>query len=175
VYEDAEVKIESDCGVELPAGQSGIIAVRTSQMVTSYWTQDAPDIFRDGWFYPGDIGYLTENNELYVEGRVDARLNYEGQKILATSLESELCEVDGVDDAFVTVCPRPNTREDCLVAMIASELDSSALRRLASPILSPRRFRLIVVPRVPRNHMGKLERGPLTAYCEQQIQKAADA
>ena len=67
----ATVEVSDEEGNVLPAGQEGIIRISTTSMVTSYIGEPeaAAKAFRDGWFYPGDIGYQLETGDFYVTGR----------------------------------------------------------------------------------------------------------
>ena len=54
----AAVEIVDEGGKALPAGREGSVRIRTAQTVTGYVGNpaEAETAFRDGWFYPGDIG-----------------------------------------------------------------------------------------------------------------------
>jgi len=164
LYEDVELRTEAEDGTQLGVGERGIVAVRSPRTVTEYMGGDAQHIFKDGWFYPGDMGYVTTERELYIDGRVDDRLTIFGDKLLAPQLESQLCADSSIREAFVAVVKRDNSER--FVVLAVSDSEKSALRAQVSVVLGGRPFDLIKVPRVPRNHMGKYDRNALTAYCQ---------
>ena len=47
-------------------------------------------MFRDGWFYPGDIGVLHPDGMLIILGRERALLNFGGDKVRAEIVEGVL-------------------------------------------------------------------------------------
>ena len=64
-------QIVDEGGKALPAGREGSVRIRTAQTVTGYVGNpaEAETAFRDGWFYPGDIGSLRDDRLLLILGR----------------------------------------------------------------------------------------------------------
>lgn len=70
-------------GQPLPPGESGEFRVAIEGMPQGYHCEPpgaAPSRFRDGWFYPGDIGRVTADGLVFVEGRADDIVNLGGHK-----------------------------------------------------------------------------------------------
>ena len=63
--------------------------------------------FRDGWFYPGDIGALAAGGWLTFRGRADDVINYGGAKIVPSDLEAVLAAHPAVADVAVVGVPHP--------------------------------------------------------------------
>ncbi len=68
----AKIKIVAPDGSKCPVGRQGeIYAQGLGQMMCYY---NAPDktasVFSDGWYHTGDVGYLDEDNYLYLVGRM---------------------------------------------------------------------------------------------------------
>ena len=83
IDKDAQVEIvDEDLGI-LDAGKVGIIRVRTSNQSSGIFGPDGRgDAFApDGWFYPGDRGFIDKSGLLYVIGRIDDLINKGGIKI----------------------------------------------------------------------------------------------
>src|SRR6266700_2932591 len=87
----------------VPSGKEGIVRVKTAQVADGYYGDPATSasVFRDGWFYPGDFGYVTEDRLLVVTGRQETRMNIGGEKIHPEILEEALRGFPGVSDAAV--------------------------------------------------------------------------
>ncbi len=60
LYPWVELQAVDAGGNRMPDGADGIIRVRTTEFAR--YLSDTPDtteMFRDGWFYPGDVGHVT--------------------------------------------------------------------------------------------------------------------
>ena len=93
-----EVKICDADGKELPTGELGEIVVRGENVMKGYWKnpESTADTVRDGWLYTGDLGYMSEENLLYVKGRF---------KSLLISSDGEKYSPEGIEEAFVEHLP----------------------------------------------------------------------
>ena len=93
-----ELKICDADGKELPTGELGEIVVRGENVMKGYWKnpESTADTVRDGWLYTGDLGYMSEENLLYVKGRF---------KSLLISSDGEKYSPEGIEEAFVEHLP----------------------------------------------------------------------
>ena len=67
---EVEVEVVDDAGTVLPAGSEGVIRLRTPQYVANVGQPETGDRDESGtWFYPGDIGRVTEERILCLTGR----------------------------------------------------------------------------------------------------------
>ena len=98
LVEPIEVKICDSEGKELPTGELGEIVVRGENVMKGYWKnpESTADTVRDGWLYTGDLGYMSEENLLYVKGRF---------KSLLISSDGEKYSPEGIEEAFVEHLP----------------------------------------------------------------------
>ena len=78
-----KVEIVDELGNILKNEEEGLIRIKTPYMVTEYYNNEVATkkSFKDGWFYSGDTGYMTNEGELYVTGRNDELINLDGVKI----------------------------------------------------------------------------------------------
>ena len=49
--------------------------------------RNAQGVFKDGWFYPGDLGTITPERLLIIAGREKAVINVGGNKINPETIE----------------------------------------------------------------------------------------
>ena len=93
-----EVKICDADGKELPVGELGEIVVKGENVMKGYWKNpdSTADTVRDGWLYTGDLGYMSEENLLYVKGRF---------KSLLISSDGEKYSPEGIEEALVEKSP----------------------------------------------------------------------
>ncbi len=93
-----EIKILDDEGRELPRGEKGEIVIKGENVMAGYWKnpESTADTVRDGWLYTGDMGYMSEDNFLYVLGRF---------KSLLISSDGEKYSPEGMEEAMVDKSP----------------------------------------------------------------------
>jgi acyl-CoA synthetase (AMP-forming)/AMP-acid ligase II len=166
VVPDALVEIVDESGRPQTHGKNGIVRVRTPTAVTGYLgdPRESERAFRDGWFYPGDIGHLSADGLLVVAGREDATLNLGGDKLKPEAIEAVLASFRGVDQAGVFT-EKDVLGIDQLIALVVprgtfnAEAILAHCRRLLPEDLVP--VRLVEVGKLPRNEAGKLDRARL--------------
>jgi acyl-coenzyme A synthetase/AMP-(fatty) acid ligase len=163
---DAQAEIVDASNRPLPLGKEGIVRVRTAQMADCYLGDPVTSArhFRDGWFYPGDVGYLRDDNLLVVTGRQETLLNIGGDKINPEIVEEVLSSFPAVADSAVLSIPNELGIEDIHALIVPrGPFDEKALRNHCAQHLQrgfiPVRF--IKVQLIPRNDMAKIERGRL--------------
>ncbi|MBL6752230.1 MAG: acyl--CoA ligase [Nevskia sp.] len=150
-------------GRPLPAGAQGEIRVATAVMPRAYYRDAGRSArqFRDGWFYPGDIGRLGQDGLLYVDGRGDEVINVGGQKVLPAFIERVLLQHPQVREAAAFEFRSADGGALPAAAVVAAgpvaDLARYCERELG--VLSPRR--LFLLPALPRNDMGKVPRKEL--------------
>lgn len=166
ILPDAQVHIVDHSDSLLPPGKEGVVRLRTDQGITGYYGDgaDSEVAFRDGWFYPGDYGFIAKEGMLVITGRHETRLNLGGDKVNPEVVETVLASFPGVSDAAVMTIPNAFGIDE-IHALITSQssLDEGALRSHCQAQLQ-RAFvpvRFIVVDRIPRNEMGKIQRARL--------------
>ena len=121
--------------------------------------------FRQGWFYTGDLGRMTADDLLRIEGRVDDQLNLSGVKLDPTQIEQVILACAGVHSAAVIALPQHGS-EPLLAAAIVGDaaLDLDALQRHCVDkldALAPQRY--VVLDALPLTPTGKVMRNALAA------------
>ena len=159
VFADVKVEVVDAQGVPLPFGQPGRIRCRAPGMATHYDAEPTSPEFADGWFYPGDLGVLSESGWLVIEGRADDVLNLGGVKVSAVDIETALLHAGGLRDVCVVALDQDGAVQ--VVAAVVLE-EGADLERLGAVVAGklPRGVRFVMArhPSLPRNAMGKLQR-----------------
>ncbi|WP_066633482.1 AMP-dependent synthetase/ligase [Labilibacter marinus] len=97
VVNNLEIKICDDEGNALPIGLSGEIVVKGENVMKGYWRneEDTAATIKDDWLYTGDLGYLDNENYLYVKGRF---------KSLLIGSDGEKYSPEGIEEAIIDHC-----------------------------------------------------------------------
>lgn len=97
IVPNLEIKICDEKGNELKTGEKGEIVVKGENVMKGYWKNDkaTKKTLKNEWLYTGDIGYLDEDNFLYVLGR---------EKSLLISNDGEKFSPEGIEEALVSHC-----------------------------------------------------------------------
>jgi acyl-CoA synthetase (AMP-forming)/AMP-acid ligase II len=161
VLPGATIQIVTASEAVLPAGLEGRIRIRTDCMASNYMGISDGQSFNDGWFYPGDTGVLTSEGLLFIGGRETSVINLGGDKINPETLEAALQAHPGVAEAGVFSEPDEMGIEQLRIAVVADEsVSDQALRECCGRLIPPEQVpaRILRVPKLPRNAMGKLDR-----------------
>jgi acyl-coenzyme A synthetase/AMP-(fatty) acid ligase len=158
-----EMQAVDDEGRPLPAGQVGVLRVRSPLVVSGYLDdpQSSAKAFRDGWYYPGDTGHVDKAGYLTLAGRSDEVINIGGNKIDPVAIEAVLDAQPGVEESVVVAVTGPQGR-DVLIALVVTsgDFDEQALRKACIESLGPRNVprRIRRTEIIPRNAGGKVMR-----------------
>ncbi len=103
---DTELKVvdAEDGTTELPAGETGELIVRGSQVMKGYYNNPqatAETITGEGWMHTGDIVSLDEDGYVWVKDRKKELIKYKGFQVPPAELEGLLQEHPGLSDAAV--------------------------------------------------------------------------
>jgi len=166
LWPGVEVEIVDERGTPLPHGQTGAIRIATDSMVEGYL--DDPEttarMFRDGWFYPGDVGVLQGPRRLQVLGRADELLNVGGEKLSPAELEEQIIAEAGIDDVGVcTIADAEGIEQLCIAVSGTIATDTKALERIGQLTGAARIGKVFVVGigQIPRTSTGKIQRALL--------------
>lgn len=124
---------------------------------------DTDAMFRDGWFYPGDVGRLHEDGLLTITGRVSEIINRGGVIVAPDMVEEVLRSIPGIADVAVFGAPDADGIEKICAAVVSEQWVDAAAIRTAAAVRLPDRSPDVVfqVEAIPRNAMGKVQRKDL--------------
>jgi len=94
-------------GSDLDAGAVGELAVRSEAVMPGY--VDEPQlneqVFHDGFFRTGDLGYVDSSGNLYLTGRMRRVVNMSGVKVDPVEVEQAVEALSGVSECHVDAVP----------------------------------------------------------------------
>ena len=120
VVQPMEIKILDVDGKELPFGEKGEICIKGENVMAGYWKnpKSTADTIVDGWLHTGDMGYMRDEEMLYVVGRFKSLLiAADGEKYSPEGIEENLVEsskyIDGAllhnsQDPYTIALVTPN-------------------------------------------------------------------
>ena len=160
--DNVEVEVVDDDGQPAPAGKPGLIRARRSLMIEGYLNNNEATArhFRDGWYYPLDVGYLDHDGNLFLVGRADDVINTQGAKFYPVEVERIIREVEDIEDVAVFAFPHVESGEVAAAAFVTGgnpnpvSLDRHCRGKLPGYKV-PRYY--LRVNEIPRNRNGKVD------------------
>ena len=158
-----EISIRDDDGRPLPALAEGEICLRGPKIFREYWRDPVKTAaaFVDGWFRTGDVGYLDQDDFLFITDRKKDMILSGGENIASSEVERVIQMLPQVAEVAVIGMPDPQWGEAPVAVVVlkpGETLDMPALdahcRRHLAPFKSPRR--LVLRDVLPRNPSGKI-------------------
>ena len=166
-----EVRVADADDRPLPDGEIGGIQVRGPNVMSGYWKlpeRRHEDFAPDGFFRTGDLGRFDADGYLAIVGRAKDLVISGGYNVYPKEIEMLLDELPGVAESAAFGVPHPDFGEAVTVAIVPkpgaqlSEPDIIAYvkARLANYKVPKR---VVFVPQLPRNAMGKVLKNELRA------------
>jgi acyl-CoA synthetase (AMP-forming)/AMP-acid ligase II len=148
-------------------------------MIAGYFDDDGAtrDTLRDGWFYSGDIGTVTEARVLTVTGRTGEFINSGGIKISPRVIEDVLLSLPEITQAVAFGVPDSDGMARIWAAVVADPpVDALVLQRLCDEKLGARSPKFILqFKELPRGANGKVLTSQLVAYGAAHYQRVASS
>jgi acyl-CoA synthetase (AMP-forming)/AMP-acid ligase II len=166
--DDVEVAILDASGKRQPNGSEGEICVRSARVMKEYLKagEATAAAIVDGWLHTGDVGFLDEDNYLFITGRVKDLIIRGGENISPGEIEAILDSHPTVEESAVIGVPDPEWSEVVKAIVVRApsghdreeddlraELRAYCREHLAS--FKTPAF-LAFVDELPRNPMGKV-------------------
>ncbi len=102
-----KIRVVDDSGNDLPVGKEGEIVVQTPYLFMGYLKNPTAtaEVFKEGWYYTGDIGRLDEEHYLYIMGRSKDMIISGGYNIYAEEVEGLLSSHPKVQEVAIIAVP----------------------------------------------------------------------
>jgi malonyl-CoA/methylmalonyl-CoA synthetase len=167
-----EVRV-TDNGQACGAGQVGQVEVRGNNVFSGYWKlpeKTREEFTPDGWFRTGDMGEWAAEGPgrsyLRLVGRAKDLIISGGLNVYPKEIEERLDRLPGVVESAVIGVPDADFGEAVVAVLVAragATVDEKsvigALRGEIASFKIPKR--VYVVPELPRNAMGKVQKNVL--------------
>jgi acyl-coenzyme A synthetase/AMP-(fatty) acid ligase len=114
-------------GRAVAPGETGIFRVKTSEQ--AYYVVEHADnalLFRDGWFYPGDVGTIQADGLITATGRSAELINRGGSIVSPDLVESVLTMHPSVTEAVAFGLPTKTGIDEIYAVVVAPDRFSEA-------------------------------------------------
>jgi long-chain acyl-CoA synthetase len=137
VVKPMDIKICDSEGRELGYGEKGEIVIRGENVMAGYWKNPkaTEETIVDGWLHTGDMGYMKDEQYLYVVGRFKSLLiSADGEKYSPEGIEESMVENSKYIDQIVM----HNNQDPYTIALIVPNKDNlKAYLKETSPETDP--------------------------------------
>jgi 2-furoate---CoA ligase len=119
---------------------------------------------RDGWYFTSDTGYLDDDGDLWVAGRVDDMINTGGENVYPVEVEDVLDKHPEVSEVAVVGLPDEKWGQAVTAFVVPErqELTEEDIRSYLKEDTSLARFKhpkkVVFVKELPKSPVGKLLR-----------------
>lgn len=158
----ASLSIIDGAGKICAPGEVGRIRVASKALFHGYHAVRAEGL-RDGEFLTDDAGFLDEDGQLHVVGRIDRLIQSGGEKVDPLEVEAAMLQVEGVEAALVLGQADAEWVER-VVAFYVAESDLDLTAPLAGLLAPHKRPKLCLrVAALPLNASGKVDSAKVAA------------
>jgi malonyl-CoA/methylmalonyl-CoA synthetase len=165
------VRVIADHGNPAPTGEPGVLHIKGPNLFSGYWRnpeKTAEDHTDDGYFISGDIATEDKQGFIRIVGRAKDLIITGGYNVYPKEVEMAIDAIDGVAESAVIGVPHPDFGEG-VVAVVAraagSKIAAGDIAAVVNVQLAAfkRPKASIIVDELPRNAMGKVQKGELRA------------
>lgn len=103
IYPGVEVEVRDENDRRLPSGEVGEICIKSKVTMEGYAgkKEESKALIKDGWIYMGDIGYLDNENVLFLIGRKREMIKCGGFQVWPMEIEEVLIKHPKIKDVAV--------------------------------------------------------------------------
>ena len=160
------MRVHDDQGRPCAVGEIGHIEVRGPNVFSGYWRmpeKTAEEFTPDGWFKTGDVGTCDADGYFSIVGRSKDLIISGGYNVYPAEIEGYINELPGVAESAVVGVPHPDLGEGVIAlvvpkagALLEGGAIATALKASIANFKVPKQ--VFIVPELPRNAMGKVQK-----------------
>ena len=173
------LRVQDDAGQNLPVGEIGGIQVKGPNVFAGYWRmpeKTKEEFTADGFFKTGDVGKIDERGYVSIVGRSKDLIISGGYNVYPAEIEGYINDMAGVAESALIGVPHPDFGEVGIAVVIAkagAQLKAdhiiAALKSQLANFKIPKKC--FVVPELPRNTMGKVQKNLLREQYKDEFKK----
>jgi fatty-acyl-CoA synthase len=146
----------------------GEIEVRGPWVTGSYYKDDSPDKFQDGWLRTGDVGSVDSYGFIQITDRAKDVIKSGGEWVSSVELENQIMGHPDVIEAAVIAVPDERWDERPLACVVIKQGAATTLQDLQAFLADrvvrwwlPERW--AIIEEVPKTSVGKFDKKVLRA------------
>jgi malonyl-CoA/methylmalonyl-CoA synthetase len=153
----------------LATEEIGVIEVKGPNVFKGYWRmpeKTAQEFRADGFFITGDLGKVDARGYVHIVGRGKDLIITGGYNVYPKEVETEIDLIPGVIESAVIGLPHADFGEGVAAVVVADPVKApseaeilQALEGRLARFKQPKR--VMIVPELPRNTMGKVQKNIL--------------
>jgi acyl-CoA synthetase (AMP-forming)/AMP-acid ligase II len=163
-----EISLTDEPENAVASGRVGRIRCRSAAVMRRYWRD--PDLTAqvlspDGWLSTGDLGWVDEDDNLHIAGRIGDMYIRGGYNVYPIEVESALSKHPAVIQAAVVGVPDSVLGETGVAFIVASDqsLNPDELRQWCSSLIADYKLpdAFLVVSELPLTSVNKIDKRAL--------------
>ena len=164
------IQIVDQSGNQCPIAQEGELRILSEYTDCKCYLDDeqaSAKVFRDGFFYPGDMAIKRADGRIRILGRVSDVINIKGDKVAVGPIEESICRLLQVDEACLFTHLNDAGQEELLVAIQSDRKPApEKLNYITREFAFFERIRFAGFREFPRTDTGtrKVRRADLKAF-----------
>ena len=163
------IQVVDENGNQCSAGQQGELRILIEDTDCKCYLDDeqaTAKMFRDGFFYPGDMAIKRADGQVRILGRVSDVINVQGAKVAVGPIEESICRFLNVDEVCLFTHLNDAGQDELIIAMQSdSKPPAERLDHIARKYPYFESFRFAIFRELPRTDTGtrKVRRAALKA------------
>ena len=169
-FPQVAVRICDEDDRPLGPDEVGGIQVTGPNVMKGYWRlpgKTAEEFTADGWFRTGDVGRIDGRGYLFIVGRAKDLVISGGYNVYPKEVEGIIDDLPAVLESAVIGVPHPDFGEAVVAVVVSADASTppaedaviAHCRAHLANYKTPKR--VFVVPELPRNTMGKVQKAQL--------------
>ncbi|KAA0058681.1 4-coumarate--CoA ligase 1-like [Cucumis melo var. makuwa] len=172
VVRNAEMKIvDTETGASLPANSYGEICIRGDQIMKGYLNDlesTKRTIDKEGWLHTGDIGFVDDDDELFIVDRFKELIKFKAFQVAPAELEALLITHPKLSDAAVIGMPDVEAGEVPVAFVVKAKggatSEDEVKQFITKQVVFYKRLKhVFFVNAIPKGPSGKILRKELRA------------
>jgi malonyl-CoA/methylmalonyl-CoA synthetase len=165
--EGVRLRVVDEDGSSVETGTIGTVETTGPNVFERYWRRpEATEaaFAPDGWLRTGDVGSISSDGRLTLEGRASDLIISGGLNVSPRQVEDALQALPSIEEVAIVGIPHPDFGEAVVGFVVSHDFDLDEVERVLADVARfkhPKRW--IRLAALPRNAMGKVQKSKLRA------------